>query len=41
MLTLLNLAGLLLLGIGALVTIPLSSCIMVAAFEDIVGLNGA
>ena len=40
MLTLLNLAGMLLLGIGLLVTIPLSSCITVAAFEDIVGLNG-
>lgn len=40
MLFLLNLAGLLLLGIGLFVTIPLTSCIMVAAFEDIVGLNG-
>ena len=41
MLSLLNLAGFLLLGIGLLITIPLSSCIVVAAFEDIVGLNGA
>ena len=38
-LLLINLAGLLLLGIGALVTIPLTYCIIVAAFEDIVGLN--
>lgn len=37
---LLNLAGLLALGVGLLVTIPLTYCIMVAAFEDIVGLNG-
>jgi uncharacterized membrane protein len=41
MLALLNLAGLLLLGIGALVTIPLTVCIIVAAFEDIVGISGA
>lgn len=40
LLALLNLVGLLLLGIGLLVTIPLSSCIILAAFEDIVGLNG-
>ncbi|KST63476.1 hypothetical protein [Mastigocoleus testarum] len=37
---LLNLAGLVVLGLGLLVTIPLTYCIMVAAFEDIVGLNG-
>lgn len=37
---LMNLAGLLLFGIGLLVTIPLTYCIIVAAFEDIVGLNG-
>lgn len=37
---LLNLAGILALGVGLLVTIPLTYCIVVAAFEDIVGLNG-
>lgn len=31
--------GFLLLGIGALVTIPLAACITAAAYEDIVGLN--
>ena len=36
---LLNLAGAILLGVGLLVTIPLSSCILAAAYEDIVGLN--
>lgn len=35
---LVNLVGLLLLGVGLLVTIPLSSCAMAAAFDDIVGL---
>jgi hypothetical protein len=35
----LNLGGALLLGIGLLVTIPLSVCIVAAAYEDIVGLN--
>ena len=39
-LVLLNLGGLLLVGIGLFVTIPLSTCIIIAAFEDIVGLNG-
>lgn len=38
-LTLLNIAGLLVLGIGLLVTIPLTGCIVAAAYEDIVGLN--
>ena len=36
---LLNFAGLLLLGVGLLVTVPLSVCIIAAAYEDIVGLN--
>ncbi|MEY3296833.1 MAG: hypothetical protein RLZZ597_93 [Cyanobacteriota bacterium] len=36
---LLVLAGFLLLGIGAFVTIPLSTCVLAAAYEDIVGLN--
>lgn len=39
LLFLLNLGGLLLFGIGALVTFPLTFCIVVAAYEDIVGLN--
>jgi uncharacterized membrane protein len=33
------LAGFLLLGVGALVTIPLATCVLAAAYEDIVGLN--
>ena len=40
LLVLLNLAGMLVLGVGLLVTIPWTYCITVAAFEDIVGLNG-
>ena len=40
LLVLLNFAGALFLGIGLLVTIPLTFCIVVATFEDIVGLNG-
>ena len=39
LMTLLVLSGFLLLGIGALVTIPLSTCVLAAAYEDIVGLN--
>jgi uncharacterized membrane protein len=39
LLALLNLLGLILLGVGLLVTIPLSACIVAAAYEDIVGLN--
>lgn len=39
LLVLLNLAGLIAFGVGLLVTIPWTYCIMVAAFEDIVGLN--
>jgi uncharacterized membrane protein len=35
---LVNIAGLLLLGVGLLFTIPLSSCALAAAFDDIVGL---
>lgn len=40
LLVLLNLAGVLILGVGLLVTIPWTYCITVAAFEHIVGLNG-
>lgn len=36
---LLNVGGAILLGVGLLVTIPLSVCIIAAAYEDIVGLN--
>ncbi|MBD1917948.1 MULTISPECIES: hypothetical protein [Cyanophyceae] len=36
---LLNIGGVILLGFGLLVTIPLSICIIAAAYEDIVGLN--
>ncbi|WP_017298754.1 hypothetical protein [Nodosilinea nodulosa] len=36
---LLNVAGAILLGVGLLVTLPLSVCIIAAAYEDIVGLN--
>jgi uncharacterized membrane protein len=39
LLSLLVLAGFLVIGIGALVTIPLSACVLAAAYEDIVGLN--
>jgi uncharacterized membrane protein len=39
MIFLLNVAGAILLGVGLLVTIPLSVCIIAAAYEDIVGLN--
>jgi hypothetical protein len=39
LLTLLNTGGVLLLGVGLLVTLPLTVCIIVAAYEDIVGLN--
>jgi len=36
---LINIAGLLLIGIGFLVTFPWTICSTVAAYEDIVGLN--
>lgn len=36
---LINIGGLLLIGIGFLVTFPLTICATVAAYEDIVGLN--
>ncbi|WP_035987939.1 hypothetical protein [Leptolyngbya sp. KIOST-1] len=36
---LLNMAGAIVVGIGLLVTVPLSVCIIAAAYEDIVGLN--
>lgn len=35
----LNLGGAILLGVGLLVTVPLSVCVIAAAYEDIVGLN--
>lgn len=38
-LILINLIGLLLLGIGLLFTIPFSSCAMYAAYDDIVGVD--
>ena len=38
-LSLINIAGLLLIGIGFFVTFPLTICSTVAAYEDIVGLN--
>lgn len=38
-LVLLNLAGVLLLGVGLLVTIPISTCAIAAAYADIVGLS--
>ncbi|MDJ0737316.1 MAG: hypothetical protein QNJ47_25175 [Nostocaceae cyanobacterium] len=41
LLILLNLAGALILVVGLFVTIPWTYCIIVAAFEDIVGLNGS
>jgi len=37
--TLINLLGVLLIGIGLLVSIPISYCIIYAAFEDIYGLD--
>jgi uncharacterized membrane protein len=36
---LLNLVGLLALGIGVLFTLPITYCAMYAAFDDIVGIN--
>lgn len=39
LMSLLVFAGFLLLGVGALVAIPLSTCVLAAAYEDIVGLN--
>lgn len=41
LLVLLNLGGLLLLGVGLLVTAPLSHCIITAAYADIFGLKSA
>ena len=38
---LLNLAGALLLGVGLLVTVPLTHCIFAAAYDDIFGLQSA
>jgi hypothetical protein len=39
LLGLLNIVGAIVLGVGLLVTIPLSACVVAAAYEDIVGLN--
>jgi uncharacterized membrane protein len=39
LLLLLVLAGVLVFGIGVLVTVPLAACVLAAAYEDIVGLN--
>ena len=39
LLGLLNLLGAIILGVGLLVTVPLSACVVAAAYEDIVGLN--
>jgi uncharacterized membrane protein len=36
---LINLGGALLLGVGLLVTIPISACAVAAAYADIVGLG--
>ncbi|WP_250122061.1 hypothetical protein [Chroococcidiopsis sp. CCMEE 29] len=36
---LLNLSGLLLIGFGLLLTVPLSGCMVIAAYEDIVGFR--
>lgn len=41
LLALLNLAGFLLLGLGLLVTVPLTHCIVAAAFDDIFGITAA
>lgn len=41
LLALLNLLGAIILGVGLLVTIPLSACVVAAAYEDIVGVNSA
>jgi hypothetical protein len=38
-LVLINFAGVLLLGIGLLITVPLSYCALYAAFDDIVGVS--
>jgi len=39
LLALVNILGLIILGVGLLVTIPFSACVVAAAYEDIVGLN--
>jgi uncharacterized membrane protein len=41
LLALLNIGGLLLLGVGLLVTVPLTHCIVTAAYDDIFGLQSA
>ncbi len=41
LMVLLNVGGLLLFGIGLLVTFPLTFCITVAAYEDVIGLSGS
>ncbi len=39
LLALLNILGAIILGVGLLVTIPLSACVVAAAYEDVVGVN--
>ncbi|MEB3313392.1 MAG: hypothetical protein VKL98_04535, partial [Cyanobacteriota bacterium] len=39
LMSLLILAGVVFFGVGILVTAPLASCVLTAAYEDIVGLN--
>lgn len=41
LLMLLNFGGLLLLGVGLLVTAPVSQCVLAAAYESVVGLNSS
>jgi uncharacterized membrane protein len=41
LLVLINIAGLIPCGLGLLITAPWTMCIIVAAYEDIIGLNGS
>ena len=41
MLVVLNLAGALLLGVGLLVSVPLTHCILTVAYADIFGIESA
>lgn len=41
LLFLLNLGGLLLFGVGLLVTIPVTQCVIAAAYESVVGVNSS
>jgi hypothetical protein len=40
-LVVLNLAGALLLGVGLLVSVPLTHCILTVAYDDIFGIESA